>query len=246
MPGGRLSPEDRQDIAAGLTDGLSYAEIAKRLGRPASTITREVARNGGAHGYRPNRAQQATVDRARRGKSRPTTAAPSIVGTPGRDPETVRAFEDELTTVLVLTGFSRMTARVLACLYTTDTGSLTAAELVQRLQVSPASISTAIGTLEEQELVTRQRDPRQRRDRYVIDDDVWYRAMLASARSNAMLADTVRRGSEILGTVTPAGLRLQDVGHFLERVYEELVRAAEHWRQVHTKDPDHERLANLS
>ncbi|MFD0661872.1 helix-turn-helix domain-containing protein [Thermocatellispora tengchongensis] len=47
MPGGRLTYEDRQAIASGLADGLDYAEIARRLARPTSTVTREVARNGG-------------------------------------------------------------------------------------------------------------------------------------------------------------------------------------------------------
>ncbi|MFC5826349.1 MarR family transcriptional regulator [Nonomuraea insulae] len=65
-----------------------------------------------------------------------------------------------------------MTARVLTCLYTNDSGSLTAAELVQRLQVSPASISKAIGELERHELIRRESDPRRRRDRSVIDPDV--------------------------------------------------------------------------
>ncbi|NUT46387.1 MAG: helix-turn-helix domain-containing protein, partial [Saccharothrix sp.] len=51
MPGGRLTDEDRRDIAAGLALGLGYAEIARRLGRPTSTVTREVIRNGGPGDY---------------------------------------------------------------------------------------------------------------------------------------------------------------------------------------------------
>ena len=47
MPGGRLSAHERQQIAAGLADGLAYAEVARQLDRPTSTITREVMRNGG-------------------------------------------------------------------------------------------------------------------------------------------------------------------------------------------------------
>ncbi|GAA5768158.1 hypothetical protein Aros01_04666 [Streptosporangium roseum] len=74
----------------------------------------------------------------------------------------------------------------------TDSGSLTSAELVRRLQVSPASISKAVGYLEAQELIRRERDPRRRAERYVIDDSVWYQAMVASARANALLADTAR------------------------------------------------------
>ncbi|MEJ8644623.1 helix-turn-helix domain-containing protein [Streptomyces sp. MS1.HAVA.3] len=52
VPGGRLTQQDRRQIAAGLADDLSYTEIAKRLERPTSTITREVMRNGGPTDYR--------------------------------------------------------------------------------------------------------------------------------------------------------------------------------------------------
>jgi len=39
MPGGRLTQHDRQQIALGLADSLPYAEIARRLDRPTSTIS---------------------------------------------------------------------------------------------------------------------------------------------------------------------------------------------------------------
>jgi IS30 family transposase len=43
-------------------------EIAVNLGRAPSTISREIARNGGLEGYRANRADQAAWDRSRRPK----------------------------------------------------------------------------------------------------------------------------------------------------------------------------------
>ncbi|MBB6350020.1 MarR family transcriptional regulator [Nonomuraea muscovyensis] len=231
MPGGRLTYQDRRHIAEGLAEGLTYTEIARRLERPISTITREVARNGGAESYQADRAHQATEGRARR--SRPATAPtpPTATGAPGRDPQAVHDLEERFTELVIGTGLSRMTARVLTCLYTTDSGSVTAAELVQRLQVSPASISKAIGELEQQELIRRERDPRRRRDRYVIDADVWYRAWLASARQNATLADLARNGADILDPATPAGARLQDMSQFFEHVGQNMVRAAEQWRR---------------
>lgn len=91
-----------------------------------------------------------------------------------------------------------MMSRVLVCLYTTDAGSLTASELVQHLQVSPASISKAIAFLKSQTLIRRERGEG-RRERYVVDDDVWYQAMVASARSNAQVVDVARHGVAILG-----------------------------------------------
>ncbi|MFG3441011.1 MarR family transcriptional regulator [Nonomuraea sp. NPDC047897] len=229
MPGGRLTHEDRQKIAEGLAAGLTYTEIAGGLGRPISTVTREVARNGGPGGYRAERAQQAAQGRARRRK--PPPPPPAATDAHGRDPEAVNELAEQFTTMLVGTGLPRMTARVLTCLYVTDGGSLTAAELVRRLQVSPASISKAVGELEQQELIRRERDPRRRRDRYVIDADAWFRGWMASARQNTMLADFARQGAQILGTATPAGSRMQDISQFFEHVGRAMIQAAEEWRQ---------------
>jgi DNA-binding transcriptional ArsR family regulator len=218
MPGSRLTHHDRQQIASGLTDGLGYAEIARQLGRPTSTITREVARNGSPDRYRADQAHQATAGRARRRKPAPPPDLPAALGAYGRDPEAVRGFVEQFATLMAQTGLSRMAARVLVCLFTTDAGALTAADLVQQLQVSPASISKAVGYLEELELVRRERDPRRRRERYVVDDDVWLRAWTASARKNATWADAAQQGAEVLGATTPAGARLAGMGQFFARL----------------------------
>ncbi|MEU5305049.1 helix-turn-helix domain-containing protein [Streptomyces noursei] len=238
MPGGRLSRQERHSIAEGLAEGLSYAEIARGLDRPTSTVTREVTRNGGPTGYRADQAHRATERRARRRTPAPTQAPPA--GTDdayGRDREVVRDFEEQFTALLVHTGLPKMAARVLGCLYAADTGSRTAAELVQRLQVSPASISLAMHYLEEQELIRRERDPGKRHERYVIDDDVWFRAMLASANANALLAEAAHQGARTLGATTPAGRRLADMGRFLTHVGQDLVTSAEHWREVFSAGP---------
>lgn len=231
MPGGRLTQQERQQIALGLADDLAYAEIARRLDRPTSTITREVMRNGGPTSYRADLAQRATGQRAhRRGQTAPRDpkAAPQAHG---RDAEAVRAYEEVFTTVLMQAGTPRMMARVQACLYTTDSGSLTASELVQRLQVSPASISKAIAFLESQGLVRRERD-QGRRERYIVDDDIWYQAMMASARSSAQVIETARQGVGVLGPGTPAAARLENIARFLDFVSESLARAAEQAREV--------------
>ncbi|MEU9700108.1 helix-turn-helix domain-containing protein [Streptomyces sp. NPDC047981] len=235
MPGGRLTQQERQQIALGLADDLAYAEIARRLDRPTSTITREVMRNGGPTAYRADLAHRATEHRAHR--RRPAT--PKGTQAPpqpyGRDAEAVRAYEEQFTTLLMSQGLPKMTASVLTCIFTTDTGSLTAAELVQRLQVSPASVSKAIAFLESQGLVRRERDER-RRDRYFADADVWYQSMVAAARSNAEFAATAREGVRVLGADTPAAERLENIARFMDFVAESITRAAEQAREVlHTK-----------
>ena len=48
---GRLSVEEREEILVGLARGESMSRIAIRLGRAPSTVTREVAANGGPEDY---------------------------------------------------------------------------------------------------------------------------------------------------------------------------------------------------
>ena len=67
MPGKRLSLGERELIQAGRRDGLSARQIGAELGRPHSTICREVARNKTCQNvYRAHVAQHYTRDRARR------------------------------------------------------------------------------------------------------------------------------------------------------------------------------------
>ncbi|MBV8931305.1 MAG: helix-turn-helix domain-containing protein [Kutzneria sp.] len=231
MPGGRLTHQDRQHIASSLTEGLGYAEIARRLGRPTSTISREVARNGGAHGYRADQAHQATRQRARRHRPAPPEESPAMHDVHGRDHEAVRAYGGQLTELMVHIGLPRMAARVLACLFLTDSASLTAAELVGQLQVSAASVSKAIGYLEGLELVRREREARQRRDRYTVGDDVWFRAWMSSARRNAMWARTAQQGVEIFGAATPTGVRIDQMSRFFARLVQDMGDGFQDWQQ---------------
>ncbi|WP_188196578.1 GbsR/MarR family transcriptional regulator [Nonomuraea sp. SYSU D8015] len=227
MPGGHLTYEDRRKIAEGLAEGLTYAEIARRLGRPRSTIGREIARNGGPHRYHAARAQQATRWRARR-QPNPPPDPPATVDAERRDPEAVRQFEQTLTTRLG--GMPTMASRVLACLFTSDTGDMTVADLTKRLRVSPASISKGVRYLEEIGLVKRERD--NRRERYVIDDEVWYHAWSVGTRSMRLWAETIRQGVDVLGADTPAGIRLQTASRFFQLLSSDMAAAAEHYRQT--------------
>ncbi|CAM5654867.1 helix-turn-helix domain-containing protein [Streptomyces aurantiogriseus] len=235
MPGGRLTQQERQQIALGLADGLAYAEIARRLDRPTSTITREVMRNGGPTAYRADLAHRATERRTHRRRQATPRGAEALPQAHGRDAEAVREYQEVFTTVMMASGMPTMMSRVLTCLLTTDSGSLTASELAQHLQVSPASISKAITYLEGQGMVRRERDER-RRERYVVDDDIMYQSMMASARSVAQIVGIARQGVGVLGSGTPAGGRLENIARFLDFVTESTARAAEQAREIlHTK-----------
>ncbi|WP_378733393.1 helix-turn-helix domain-containing protein [Nocardia brasiliensis] len=233
MPGARLTEQDRRQIAIGLRAGLTYAAIGRRLGRPTSTVTREVMRNGGPNRYRAEQAHRASTRYRRKRRDAAPTPETGSVEVGGRDPRVVEQVAAQSTDLLIEAGLPRMTARVLAALFTTDSGSLTSAELVRRLHVSPASISKAVGYLEGQVLLRRERDPRGRADRYVIDNDLWYQTIIASSRVDIRIAAACMEGAQRLGATTPAGARLANMAQFLLRVSEDLVRSVEHWRQVY-------------
>ena len=64
----RLSLREREEFSRGLAGGESLRMIARRLGRSSSTVSREVALNGGRRRYRACSADKAAVRRMRRPK----------------------------------------------------------------------------------------------------------------------------------------------------------------------------------
>jgi IS30 family transposase len=63
-----LTLAEREEISRAMVAGFSIRSIASILGRSASTISREIKRNGGSGCYRATEADQAAWDRARRPK----------------------------------------------------------------------------------------------------------------------------------------------------------------------------------
>ena len=59
----QLQPEERVTLASLRQQGHSLRSIAKTLGRSASSLSREVARNGSASGYASRPAEQAASRR---------------------------------------------------------------------------------------------------------------------------------------------------------------------------------------
>jgi IS30 family transposase len=73
-----LSLEEREEISRGLAEGLSLTEIATRSGRAPSTVSREVAHNGGRANYRALRADRRAWDLARRPKPAKLVTCPRL------------------------------------------------------------------------------------------------------------------------------------------------------------------------
>jgi predicted transcriptional regulator len=148
-----------------------------------------------------------------------------------RDDEAVSRFVERFAVTLEQSGVPRMPARVFVTLLATDSGALTAAELAERLQVSPAAISGAVRYLIQVDLITRERDPGSRRDRYRVFDDAWYEATVRRERLLMRWEDNAREGVAALGPDTPAGARMVETVAFFEFLRREMAALQERWRQ---------------
>ena len=115
------------------------------------------------------------------------------------------AFVERFASVLVEGGVPRMPARVFAALLADDAGRLTAAELAERLQVSPAAVSGAVRYLTQVSLVSREREPGSRRDVYRLHDDQWYEAIVRREPLLRAGSARSREGVDAVGADTPAG-----------------------------------------
>ncbi|MGW1379343.1 GbsR/MarR family transcriptional regulator [Streptomyces sp. NPDC002446] len=147
-----------------------------------------------------------------------------------RTREAVSRFVERFAAQLVEAGMARMPARVFACLLASDSGVLTSAELGEQLQISPAAVSGAIRYLAQVDMVSREREPGSRRDRYRVHSDQWYEAMARRENVLTRWEGTLRDGVESLGATTPAGRRLNETLVFFEFLQKELPALLERWR----------------
>lgn len=232
MPGARLTAAERERIAVGLGARQGYAAIARALGRPTSTVSREVARNGGRAGYTRDHAQQAAHRRARRSR----TQIPRETRTTSRnDTQRVHKFAEDFASVIMLAGTPRMPSRVLAHLMVADSGSLDAKELCEKLAVSRGAISKAVRFLEAFSLARRERLPGRRRELYRFSGD-WVETFTRREELFAPWEDGARRGAHLLGPGTPAGARMAELAHFMRVVRGTIVQVRERWRRARTAD----------
>ncbi|MER6632094.1 MarR family transcriptional regulator [Streptomyces sp. NPDC000987] len=147
-----------------------------------------------------------------------------------RDPEGVSRFVEHFAAQLVEAGLPRMPARVFAALLASDDGALTSAELGEQLQISPAAVSGAVRYLAQVHMLSREREPGSRRERYRVHSDQWYQALTNREAIIKRWEDAMREGVTSLGAETPAGRRLAETLAFFEFVEQDIAEMMERWR----------------
>jgi predicted transcriptional regulator len=149
-----------------------------------------------------------------------------------RDEEGVRRFVEHLAMMLTEWGFPRMPARVLGSMMTADEGSLTAADLAERLDVSAAAISGAVRYLTRIGLINRVPVRGSRRDAYSLPENPWYQTSVLEGELLKALAALSDEGvAAVGGADTPAGAKIAEMRDFYLFLEGELPLLLDKWRQ---------------
>ncbi|NGO14533.1 MarR family transcriptional regulator [Streptomyces sp. HC44] len=148
----------------------------------------------------------------------------------GRDAEAVSKFVESFAAQLVEAGMQRMAARVFAALLSSDEGVMTSAELSEQLRISPAAVSGAVRYLAQTHMVSREREPGSRRERYRVHGDQWYEALTNREAIIKRWEGALREGVNSLGVDTPAGRRMAETLAFFEFIEGEVADMMERWR----------------
>ncbi|WAL65348.1 MarR family transcriptional regulator [Amycolatopsis cynarae] len=145
-------------------------------------------------------------------------------------PEQALPFVEKFALTLVNAGMQRMPARVFAATLASQQGSLTASDLTEVLQISPAAVSNAVRYLAQIGLLHRGRRPGERRDHFFIGNDFWYEAVGQADKIYGGLAKTLDEGVEAVGADTIPGRRLVETRDFFTYLAAELPRVVKRWR----------------
>src|ERR1043165_9140229 len=127
-----------------------------------------------------------------------------------RDPDVVSKFVESFAAQLVEAGMQRMPARVFAALLSSDEGTMPSAELGEQLRISPAAVSGAVRYLAQTHMVSREREPGSRRERYRVHGDQWYEALTNREAGIQRWGGALRGGVPSLGPDPPAGRRMAE------------------------------------
>lgn len=153
--------------------------------------------------------------------------------------EATRRYADQLAALLDSAGFPRMPARVLMALLTSPEGELTAEQLSQTLEVSPAAVSGAIRYLHSQQIVRAGSLPGTRRRIYTLAP-TWYTLTLTRSAMYGELREVTRDLPSALAPSTPAGRRVQEMADFYAFLSRRFPDLLDEWIALRDHTPDAE------
>ena len=131
--------------------------------------------------------------------------------------------------VMAAAGMPRMPARVMMALIAAPADGYTAGELQERLGVSAAAVSGAVRYLQQLHFVHRRTVPGERRERYVLLEDAFYRSVVDNepvyARSASILDDMAAE----LDDDPAAQVRATDIAEFMRFLAKRMPQLIDEW-----------------
>ena len=108
---------------------------------------------------------------------------------------------------------------------------MTAAQLGELLQASPASVSGGARYLLQVGLITAEGEPGSRRQHYRMSVHVWQDMVGLRDQQFARWATELADGVQILGPQSPAGQRMAETVRYFEFLSAELAGLLARWKQ---------------
>jgi hypothetical protein len=152
---------------------------------------------------------------------------------------------ERLASVFAAAGFPRMAARALMSLMVAPDAALTSGELRERLGVSAAAVSGAVGYLERVGMVRRLTHAGGRKELYELPEHDWYTASLRSMPVyDAIVGLLPEAIAAANGTGSPeAAARLAEMQDFFEFLRARMPELLIEWRSNLARDEDPPRAA---
>ncbi|MDX6743898.1 MarR family transcriptional regulator [Actinocorallia sp. A-T 12471] len=147
-----------------------------------------------------------------------------------RDEPAVRDFVERMALAWAEMGFPKMAARVLMTFMAADAPVLTAAQLRDALDTSPAAISGAVRYLMHIGMLRRHPLPGSREHAYSLYEDTWYQVTVNSGFYTTMSGLT-DDGVAAAGPDTEAGRRLAEMRDFFVFLEAEMGGLVDKWRR---------------
>jgi hypothetical protein len=148
-----------------------------------------------------------------------------------RDEEAARLSAERMAMMLTDWGFPRMPARILMTVMTADEELLTAADIGDRLGVSPAAVSGGVRYLIQLGMLGREPLPGSRRDVYRLPQNAWYEITALKGGLFKILAGMSDDTVQALGEETAGGRRMATMRDYFLFVEGELPKLLERWRK---------------
>lgn len=138
--------------------------------------------------------------------------------------------------VMAAAGMPRMPARVMMALIAAPAEGYTAAELCERLGVSAAAVSGAVRYLQQLHFIHRRTVPGQRRERYVLLEDAFYRSVVDNEPVYARSATILDDMAAALDEDPVAQQRAADIAGFMRFLARRMPRLIDEWEAERRAD----------